>query len=186
MAIEAYDHPALTADVVLFALGRDELNVLLIQRGKPPFQGSWAFPGGFVNVGESPLDAASRELWEETGIREVRLEQLRVFGDPDRDPRGHVITVAFLAVVAQSTRLSTEASSDADQLSWWSLDQLPPLAFDHAEILTHALQRLHCELACTSPPHSLLHMLPGGLSLGDLRAACRTVAENVEIHCWIH
>lgn len=172
MSIHDYPHPALTADVVLFALGKGALNVLLIQRDTPPFQGQWAFPGGFVNVGEAPRDAASRELEEETGIQDVNLEQLRTFGDPERDPRGHVVSVVYLGVVTATSPHRPHAGSDAAQARWWSVDALPPLAFDHASVLTHALQTLSSRL---SPALERWGGLPDSLSLGDLRSAWEVV-----------
>lgn len=170
MSIQDYPHPALTADVVLFAVGEDDLKVLLVQRGKPPFEGAWAFPGGFVNVGEAPRDAARRELEEETNITEVLLEQLHAFGEPGRDPRGHVVSVVYLAVTLMDARPRGEAGSDAAQARWWSVDDLPPLAFDHADVLTCALQRLCSKLAC---PLQDPDALPDELSLGHLRTASR-------------
>jgi 8-oxo-dGTP diphosphatase len=146
MSIQDYPHPALTADIVLLDAG-EAPQVLLIQRDRPPFSGTWALPGGFVNVGESPEEAARRELEEETAIRDVQLEQLHVFGDPGRDPRGHVVTIVFLGVLGldrspgESPR-QVQAGSDAAQARWWSIDALPALAFDHADILAYALQRL--------------------------------------------
>ena len=180
MPIQAYDHPALTADVVLFALGQGQLNILLIQRGRPPFQDDWAFPGGFVDVGESPQDAAARELEEETGIHGIHLEQLRAFGDPERDPRGHTVTVAYLAVVATKACPDIEAGSDAAQARWWPIDDLPSLAFDHAQILACALQRLRSKLTRAPVCFDGRGTLPGDLSLGDLRAAWRAIAERLE------
>ena len=96
-----------TVDVVIFALREGELHVLLIQRGVSPFQGRWALPGGFIHRGESLEDAARRELEEETGVRDVYFEQLYTFGDPDRDPRGRIVTVAHYAL------LTGEASTPA-------------------------------------------------------------------------
>jgi 8-oxo-dGTP diphosphatase len=152
MSIQDYPHTALTADVVLLAPGDGDLQVLLIQRDKAPFRGAWALPGGFVNVGESPEDAARRELEEETDIRDVPLEQLHVFGDPGRDPRGHVVTVVFLGLLgpdwsADQHPRHVEAGSDAADARWWSINDLPPLAFDHADILAYALQRVRAKLA---------------------------------------
>ncbi len=180
MPTKGYDRPALTADVVVFALGEAELNVLLIQRGRAPFRGAWALPGGFVNVGESPYDAASRELEEETGVRGVHLEQLRAFGDPGRDPRGHTVTVAYVAVVAARTPPPGKAGSDAAQARWWSIDGLPPLAFDHTKILTYALQMLRSKLTCACADLNSGGALPADLSLGELRAAYRAIAERLE------
>ncbi len=179
MALEDYDHPALTTDVVLLSVGAGQLNVLLIQRGKSPFQGAWAFPGGFVDIGESPFEAAARELEEETNIRDVPLEQLRAFGDPERDPRGHTVTIAYLAVVTAREVRHVEAGSDAAQLRWWSVKDLPPLAFDHAEILDSALQRLHCKLRCALPEVGPALALPEELTLGELNAAQRAITERL-------
>ncbi len=140
MPLEDYPHPSVTADVVIFTRREDDLQVLLIKRGHPPFEGRWAIPGGFVEVGESLEEAARRELEEETGVRDVHLEQLHTFGDPDRDPRGHVITVAYLALVPPAT--PTRAGDDAAEARWWPARDPPPLAFDHAGILACALRRL--------------------------------------------
>lgn len=177
--MHAYDHPALTADVVLFALDEGQLDVLLIRRDKSPFRGDWAFPGGFVDVGEAPWDAAARELEEETGICDVHLEQLRAFGDPDRDPRGHTVTVAYLGMVTEKALLSVEAGSDAAQACWRPIDDLPSLAFDHAKILTFALQRLQSELRCAPTARGVYNTLPKHLSLGDLQTACHAIADSL-------
>jgi 8-oxo-dGTP diphosphatase len=152
VSIQDYPHPALTADVVLLAPSDGDVQVLLIQRDKPPFRGAWALPGGFVRVGESPEEAARRELEEETGIRDIPLEQLRIFGDPGRDPRGHVVTVVYLGLLGPECSPDqrprhVEAGSDAAEARWWSINDLPALAFDHADILAYALQRLPAKLA---------------------------------------
>src|SRR5262249_33330871 len=94
------DRIHVTVDIVIFTIRPDGLNVLLVRRGIPPFEGQWAIPGGFVHEGESLEAAALRELEEETGVRDVYLEQLFTFGDPCRDPRGRVITVAYYALIA--------------------------------------------------------------------------------------
>jgi 8-oxo-dGTP diphosphatase len=181
MPTQVYERPALTADVAIFAVGEEELNVLLVQRGKSPFRSAWALPGGFVNVGESPQSAASRELEEETGIGDVRLQQLRAFGDPGRDPRGHTVTVVYLAVIAASASPQEKAGSDAVEARWWSIDDLPPLAFDHADILTYALQVLRSKLTCPCAGPDADGTLPAELSIGNLRAACRAIAEKLEV-----
>lgn len=136
-----YARPALTVDVVVFGLDEDDLQVMLIQRDLPPFAGEWALPGGFVDVDESLDEAARRELAEETGLREIYLEQLYTFGKIDRDPRERVVTVAYYALVNLEGH-DVRASSDARNAAWFSLNDLPELAFDHREILTTAHQRL--------------------------------------------
>jgi 8-oxo-dGTP diphosphatase len=175
MTIQSHEHPALTVDVILFALNEDDLSVLLVRRRRSPFEGAWAFPGGFVDVGEAPRDAARRELGEETGIRGVHLEQLRAYGEPERDPRGHVVTVAYLGVVGHTTHLQAEAGSDAGQVRWWRTSNPPSLAFDHSKILNDALFRLSSALTCTPADTAMRRILPQDLSLGDLEVVCRTI-----------
>ncbi|MBB6428927.1 NUDIX hydrolase [Algisphaera agarilytica] len=136
-----YPRPALTTDCVVFGLDQEELMVLLIQRASDPYAQRWAFPGGFVEVGETIDHAARRELEEETGLRDVFLEQLYTFGNPDRDPREHVISVAYYALVNLHDH-RVQAATDACDAAWFAVDDVPPLAFDHATILDTALERL--------------------------------------------
>src|SRR4051794_27732108 len=135
-----YPRPSLTVDIVIVTREAKQ-RVLLIRRKKPPFAGTWALPGGFVDADEPLAAAAERELREETGVEDVDLEQLAAFGDPGRDPRGWTVSVAFLARVAADT-LAT-AADDAAEVGWHRLDKLPKkLAFDHATILERARARL--------------------------------------------
>ena len=180
MPIETYHHPALTVDVVLFSLGQKEPELLLIQRGRKPFKGSWAFPGGFVDVGEPPRDAAVRELWEEAGIRDVPVEQLRAFGDPERDPRGHTVTIAYLAWLTSGRSPAMEAGSDAARARWWPVRDLPRLAFDHAEILSCALVALCSELSCVPPELETREEPLPELSASARHATCRALLEVLE------
>ena len=136
-----YARPALTVDCVVFALDEDELKILLIQRALEPFAGRWALPGGFVHVGESPEGAARRELMEETGVKDIYLEQLYTFGEADRDPREHVVTVAHYALVNLADH-TVQAATDARKAAWFALEDIPALAFDHDRILSTALERL--------------------------------------------
>jgi len=138
-----YTHarPAVTVDCIVFGSENERLKILLIQRDSEPFLGKWALPGGFVNVGESLEDAAQRELAEETGLKQIPLEQLHAFSGPDRDPREHVITVAFWAVV-DTGACKIHASSDARDAAWFHADDLPELAFDHDQIVAMALKKL--------------------------------------------
>ncbi|MFP2959605.1 NUDIX hydrolase [Myxococcus sp. 1LA] len=136
-----YPRPALTVDCVVFGLDDEDLKVLLIRRGVEPFAGRWALPGGFVRMEESLEDAARRELEEEAGIRPNHLEQLYTFGTPGRDPRGRVVTVAYFALVKLSDHVP-HASTDAKEAAWFSVWDTPKLAFDHADVLGTALQRL--------------------------------------------
>jgi 8-oxo-dGTP diphosphatase len=142
MPIEDYPHPTLATDIVLFALRESDLWVLLIQRRKPPFEGAWSFPGGFANVGETLEQAALRELEEETGVHIAHLEQLHAFGDPSRDPRGHVVTVVYWGLMPGEATVQVQGGDDAAQARWWPVGDLPPLAFDHRDILDYALRHL--------------------------------------------
>jgi 8-oxo-dGTP diphosphatase len=135
-----YPRPALTVDLAI-ATREARPRVLLIRRNKEPFAGSWALPGGFVDENERLADAARRELEEETGVSVADLEQLYTVGDPGRDPRGWTVSVAYLARVDPGV-LKPMAADDADAVSWFPLDELPPLAFDHAMILARARARL--------------------------------------------
>ena len=142
------ERPWVTVDVIVVvpdAAGGGRFRVLLIRRRNPPFEGRWAIPGGFVEPGETLEAAARRELQEETGLEPRRLEQLRAFGAPGRDPRGWVISIAHLALVdaGEAAAWQPRAASDADDVAWFDLDEPPPLAFDHQEILAHARRSLH-------------------------------------------
>jgi len=136
-----YPRPALTVDCVVFGLDEEDLKVLLIQRDLAPFHGKWALPGGFVQVGEDLDAAARRELREETGLHSLFLEQLYTFGDPRRDPREHVVSVAYYALVNLHDH-QVQAATDAREAAWFAVDDVPPLAFDHAKILDVAHERL--------------------------------------------
>ncbi len=142
-----YEYPrgALTVDCVVFGLDEDELKVMLIQRDLPPFEGKWALPGGFVHLHETLEEAARRELEEETGLFNVFLEQLYTFGAVDRDPRERVVSVAYYALVKMSDH-RVQAATDARDAAWFGVHDVPSLAFDHAEILTMALERLRNKL----------------------------------------
>ena len=134
-----YPHPAVTADCVLFCRDGQQLKVLLIERGNDPYKGCWAFPGGFMNMDESAEQCALRELQEETGLVVGGLRQLGAYSAVDRDPRERVITVAFYAVIDQ---LPVQGGDDAAQAQWWPINAIPPLAFDHEQILRDAIERI--------------------------------------------
>lgn len=144
----------LTVDLVIFTIREDALQVLLIERGIAPFAGRWALPGGFILAGESLEAAAIRELQEETGVRDVYLEQLYTFGAPGRDPRGRVVTVAYYALIASDR--AVRAGSDASAARWWPVAGHPPLAFDHDDILAYAIERLRNKLEYTTVGFQLL------------------------------
>jgi 8-oxo-dGTP diphosphatase len=169
-----YPRPAVTVDIILFTFAENDLKVLLIERKHDPFAATWALPGGFVEIDEDLEDAALRELAEETNVTEVYLEQLYTFGEPGRDPRTRVITVAYFALLStdQVARLQIQGASDATHARWWSMYALPPLAFDHDRILQYALQRLRWKLEWTALGFLLL---PKEFTLSELQKVYETV-----------
>jgi 8-oxo-dGTP diphosphatase len=161
-----HSRPALTVDPIIFTLRDDQLHVLLVRRGEEPFAGSWALPGGFVREEESLEEAALRELEEETGLKDAYLEQLYTYGDPHRDPRGRVVTVAYFALIRADAPIRSEGGHDAAQAHWFPVVELPPLAFDHEQIITYALRRLRYKLEYTAVGFELL---PAEFSLSELQ-----------------
>ena len=161
----------MTVDIVIFTLREGSLQALLVKRGVPPFEGQYAIPGGFIRGDESLEEAALRELHEETGVRNEFLEQLYTFGDPKRDPRGRVITVAYYALIA-SDKLSLVAGADAAEAQWFPASSVPPLAFDHKSILDYALERLRNKLEYTTVGFQLL---PEKFTLGELQAVYEAI-----------
>lgn len=151
-----YERPSVTVDVVIFTLIARELHVLLVKRKRWPYEGHWAIPGGFIEMDESLEQAARRELEEETGVRDVYLEQLYTFGDVGRDPRTRVISVAYIALIrAESQKVRT--SDESLDVRWFPVRSLPDdLAFDHEQILGHAISRLRSKLEYTTLAFQLL------------------------------
>lgn len=127
----------LTVDIVLLKYSRNKYNILLVKRRNSPFKNFWALPGGFVDENEDLETAAKRELLEETSISIKNLEQLKAFGKPFRDPRNHVVSVAFIGYVPENT--NAIAADDAKEVKWFNIDKLPQLAFDHDEIISFSL-----------------------------------------------
>lgn len=136
-----YPRPALTVDSVVLADDGERLHALLIERGSSPFAGSWALPGGYVEMTETLEEAVHRELEEETGLTGIALEQLHAFGALDRHPTERVVSVAYFAVVKLGEH-TPRAGSDALRVAWFPVEQVPPLAFDHTRILEAALARV--------------------------------------------
>lgn len=135
-----YPRPSVTADCVVITKESDP-KVLLIQRGNDPFKGYWAFPGGFMNMDETTEQCAIRELEEETGLKVSELHQIGAYSKVDRDPRGRTITVAYLVFV--SSPLAVIGLDDAANAQWFPIEELPPLAFDHEDIMTDAVRLSH-------------------------------------------
>jgi 8-oxo-dGTP diphosphatase len=144
MGTYTYEHPrpSVTVDIVVFHPRPNSLQVLLIQRAREPYQGYWALPGGFVEMHESLEATARRELQEETGLSVPSLEQLGAYGDPERDPRGRVISIAYMAVLPAEADSQVVGASDASRAAWFPINDLPPLAFDHNKILQDARRSL--------------------------------------------
>lgn len=137
-----YPRPMLTADCMVV---NDRKEILLVRRGNDPFKDCWALPGGFMEMDETIERCAVRELEEETGLHvsEQDIKLIGVYSAPDRDPRGRTVTAAFFLTLSHSaTQIpSIAAGDDAAEVRWWPLNALPPLAFDHAEIVSDG-QRL--------------------------------------------
>ena len=136
-----YPHPAVTVDCVIFGFDGRGLKIILIERGLPPYEGYWALPGGFVKPDETLEEGAARELFEETGLANVYMEQFKAFSRPDRDPRERVITIGFIGLVKPDD-YKLLAGDDAAKAFWFDEDTLPPLAFDHREIIREAREHL--------------------------------------------
>lgn len=166
-----HPHPALTTDIVLFTLRAEKLQLLLIRRRNPPFQGGWALPGGFLDLDEDLNDCAKRELEEETGIKNIYLEQLYTFGKHNRDPRERVISVAYYALIA-SDRITLKPASDATEAAWFAFDELPELAFDHREIVGKARERLVAKLEYST---IAFQFMPKQFTLSELQNVYETI-----------
>jgi 8-oxo-dGTP diphosphatase len=173
-----YPRPALTVDIVAFSLQNQKLCVLLIERAEQPFAGMWALPGGFVKIDEDLNAAAERELEEETSVHGAYLEQLYTYGAPNRDPRGRVVSVAHFALIPSNKPIRASGGSDASSARWHPLDDLPPLAFDHHEIVTYAIRRLRYKLEYTAVGFELL---PNNFTLTELQQTYEIIlGENLD------
>jgi len=174
-----YPRPALTVDCVIFGMdSSSDLKVLLIQRGHAPYKDHWALPGGFVDMEEDLENAALRELAEETGVKDVFIEQLYTFGAPGRDPRGRVVSVAYFALVNLDEH-PVQASSDARNVNWFSQEKMPALAFDHQLIYETALNRLRAKVRYQPVGFELL---PEQFTLSQLQKLYETILGVKELN----
>lgn len=144
-----YPRPALTVDAVVFDFDGTDLHLLLIERAREPYAGKWAFPGGFLEMDETVEEGVLRELQEETGLQAVNMRQIGAFSAVYRDPRERVVSIAFYTLVCLEDDSVLQAGDDACKAHWFHLSELPPLAFDHSDILTAALHALHSDLRLT-------------------------------------
>lgn len=160
-----YPHAAITADCVIYGFDGEHLKILLVERGLEPYKGMWALPGGFMRMDETIEETARRELYEETGLKDVFMSQFKMFSKVDRDPRERVVTVVFTALVRPSD-YKLVAGDDASNALWFDEQFLPPLAFDHAEIIKEAHEYLE-ELLRLKPV--AFELLNKTFSLGDLQ-----------------
>jgi 8-oxo-dGTP diphosphatase len=157
--------PKVAVDVIIFTVRDETLHVLVVQLKPPLYAEQWAFPGGLVPSGESTEAAATRCLFETTGVKDVYLEQLYTFSHPSRDPHGHVVSVAYFALVNR-TRIHLRVPGKCVNIGWFSVDRPPALAYDHAEMLEYALQRLRWKLEYTNIAYGLL---PRDFTLTELQ-----------------
>lgn len=168
-----YPRPALTTDCIIFGFDEVELKVLLIERGIEPFKGQWAFPGGFVQMDETTEEGAKRELFEETGLKNVFIEQLFTFSDVERDPRGRVVSVAYYTLVNLKEHPAV-AGDDAKKAQWFSVKEIPSLAFDHEKIFRMAMYRLKGKIRYQPIGFELL---PEKFTLTDLQHLYEVILE---------
>ena len=164
-------HVKIAVDNCIFTVLEDRLHLLLIQMTKVPYTGMWALPGGLIQDDESLDDAAVRILYEETGVADVYLEQLYTFGQPDRDPAGRVVSVAYFALI-HTTGIALLTQPKYADVRWWPCATLPPLAYDHDAVATYARQRLEWKLAYTNVVWSLL---PRRFALTELQKVYEAV-----------
>lgn len=170
-----YPRPALTVDAVVF--GVDEgLKLLLIKRRDEPFKNCWALPGGFVDVDldDTAEEAVARELWEETALHGLYLEQLYTFSKKGRDPRERVVSVAYYGLVKPDS-LKPMAGDDAKEVRWFRVDKLPKLAFDHKEIVEVGLSRLRGKVRYQPVGFELL---PEEFTLADLQNLYESILQR--------
>jgi len=163
---EIYEKPGITVDLAIFTVNTNKLKAMLVKRAEDPFRDAWSMPGGFLLHSESLEEAAHRVLREKTGVKNVYMEQLYTFGDPSRDPRSRVITVAYFALIPWKILDKPESEKVAD-LTWASVDQLPKLAFDHKKILKYAVKRLRAKASYSNIVYGLM---PKQFRLSELQS----------------
>lgn len=169
-----FSHPYVTIDVLIFTIENDELKILLVKRDREPFKGEYALPGGFVRIDESLEDTIGRKLEEETGVKNVYLEQLYTFGEPKRDPRERVITVAYFALIPRQ-RLIIRSATDKREARFFSVKKLPQLAFDHRKIVLYGMERLKAKAGYSNIAFGLL---PEVFKLSELQKVYEIILDH--------
>ncbi|MBX4205032.1 MAG: NUDIX hydrolase [Candidatus Doudnabacteria bacterium] len=162
---QKYNYAVIATDIAIFTMQNEQLKVLLIKMKKAPYTGSWALPGGLIKGDENLDDAAERILLDKAGLSHVYLEQLYTFGRVDRDPFGRVVSVSYFALIPNSG-ITPKTSSEYSEIAWFSVKNLPKLAYDHKEIVQAAIQRLQSKLSYTNIIYGLL---PKEFTLGELQ-----------------
>ncbi|MBI3330461.1 MAG: NUDIX hydrolase [Nitrospinae bacterium] len=166
--------PRVAVDVIIFTVRDEALQALLVQLTTPPYAGMWAFPGGMVPGGESTEAAAVQDMLETTGAKDVYLEQLYTFSNPNRDPHGHVVSVAYFALV-NSDQINLRVPGKCVNIGWVPVETPPPLAYDHADMLEYALQRLRWKLEYTNIVYNLL---PRDFTLTELQRVYEIILDR--------
>ncbi len=169
-----YEQPGVTVDLSIFTVNEHQLKVMLVRRAESPFQGCWSLPGGFLKVRESLDEAAQRVLNEKSSVSDVYMEQLYTFGNPARDPRSRVITVAYIALIPWQSLPKPESQKVTD-LTWFAVNELPNLAFDHADILEYAIKRLRAKASYSNIVHGLM---PKQFRLSELQSMYESIIND--------
>lgn len=169
-----FESPGVTVDLSIFTVNEEQLKVMLVRRAENPYLGFWSLPGGFLKIGESLDVAAQRVLSEKSGVDDVYMEQLYTFGDPKRDPRSRVITIAYIALIPWQSLPKPESEKITD-LTWASVDTLPKLAFDHKQILEYAVTRLRAKVSYSNIVHGLM---PKQFRLSELQSMYETISND--------
>jgi 8-oxo-dGTP diphosphatase len=171
---KGFESPGVTVDLSIFTVNEEQLKVMLVRRAENPYLGFWSLPGGFLKIGESLDAAAQRVLSEKSGVDDVYMEQLYTFGEPKRDPRSRVITVAYIALIPWQSLPEPESEKITD-LTWASVDALPKLAFDHKQILEYAVTRLRAKVSYSNIVHGLM---PKQFRLSELQSMYETIIND--------
>jgi 8-oxo-dGTP diphosphatase len=165
----------IAVDVVIFTLRSRDLQVCLVRRDCEPFDSYWSLPGGAIHTNETLDDAAMRLLYEKTGVNSVYLQQLYTFSDPQRDPRRRVISITYFALISEDRLQHESRGRDSEAIAWHSVYDLPPLAFDHAEIVEYALTRLRYKMEYSA---AAFELLPEEFTLRELQDAYMVILDD--------